>query len=232
YHPTPEEIQRADGKPVSLGKGQLPTDSVVVAEWNDEAGVRAAFDAHPDQISAIICEPMLSNSGCIPPETGFLEFLREFTKQQGALLIFDEVITGFRLDLRGAQGFYGVTPDLATYGKAVGAGTALSILAGSARYMDLIADGAVIHAGTLNGNPLALAAAKASLETLSRGSGAVFAGMHALGTRLRKGLEEMLSAKGHQVNTVGEGPVFQLSFMGSAPRNYRETLAADKQIYS
>jgi glutamate-1-semialdehyde 2,1-aminomutase len=204
----------------------------VIAEWNDEAGVRAAFEAHPEEISAIICEPQLCNSGCIPPKPGFLEFLREFSEKQGAVLIFDEVITGFRLGLSGGQGFYGVTPDLATFGKAAGAGTPLSILAGKAKYMDLIANGEVIHAGTLNGNPISLAATKASLEELSRDNGAVFKRLHARGKRLREGLSKILTHAGHKVVVVGENPVFQLSFMEAVPESYRGTMRADKQLYS
>jgi len=168
YHPTREEIEAAHGRPVPVGAGQLPPASVVVAEWNDREQVETVFATHAGEISAVICEPLLANSGCIPPAPGFLEFLREITRQEEALLIFDEVITGFRLDLRGAQGFYGVTPDLATYGKAVGGGVSFSVLAGKARYMELISAGTVVHAGTLNGNPLSLAAAKAALQALSR----------------------------------------------------------------
>ena len=103
---------------------------------------------------------LLCNSGCLPADEGFLAFLRETATREGALLIFDEVITGFRLALGGAQEFYGVTPDLATYAKAAAGGLPLSILAGRRKYMNWIADGRVVHAGTLNGNPLALAAAR------------------------------------------------------------------------
>src|SRR5207342_78987 len=105
---------------------------------------------HGIEIASVICEPLLANSGCIPPEPGFLEHLRALTRQYGALLIFDEVITGFRLHLQGAQGFYGVTPDLATYAKAAAGGAPLSVLAGRSEYMSLIESGRVVHAGTLN----------------------------------------------------------------------------------
>ncbi len=232
YHPTLEEIERSAGKPVGAGKGQLPPEQAVVAQWNDEESVRAAFSRNAGRIAAVLCEPLMCNSGCIPPEAGFLEFLREISLREGALLIFDEVITGFRLDLHGAQGFYGVIPDLATYAKAVGAGTPLSVLAGKAEYMELIARGEVIHAGSLNGNPLSLAAAKAALEELAADGGAVYRKMHQLGNRLRKGLERILRDAGHSVVTCGEGPVFQLLFMNRAPRNYRELLEADEGLSS
>lgn len=130
YHPSAEQLAGWDGRPILCGAGRSPAENAVIAEWNCRESVERAFAAHPGAISAIICEPLLANSGCIPPRPGFLEFLRETANREGALLIFDEVITGFRLHLAGAQGFYGVTPDLATYAKAVGAGAPLSVLAG------------------------------------------------------------------------------------------------------
>lgn len=117
---------------------------------------------HPDQISAIICEPLLANSGCIPAEPGFLEFLRHTASVYGALLIFDEVITELRQELGGAQTRYRVTPNLATFARAVGAGLPLSVLAARREYMQLIASGEVVHAGTLNGNPVVLAGERAA----------------------------------------------------------------------
>jgi len=232
YQPAIEQIRAAGGAPVPVGNGQLPADHVVVAEWNSRKDVEAAFAAHPEEISAVICEPLLCNNGCIPPEAGFLEFLREKTETEGALLIFDEVITGFRLGLHGAQGLYGVTPDLATYAKAVGSGTPLSVLAGRSKYMDLISNGSVVHTGTLNGNPVVLAAAKAALEILSRDEGAVYETMRRRGEHLRRGLETMLRSAGYAVVTAGEGTVFHLSFLDRPARNYRELLAADKALYS
>ncbi len=232
YHPTLDEIGRAQGKPVGTGSGQLPPATVAVAEWNDRAGVEQAFTANPGEISALICEPMLCNSGCIPPDEGFLEFLRDITARHGALLIFDEVITGFRLGLGGAQERYRVTPDLATYAKAVGAGTPLSVLAGKREFMDLIASGKVVHAGTLNGNPLALAAANAALDELSADSGAIYSAMRRRGEKLRLELERMLRSRGLPAVTNGEGAVFHISFNNRKPRSYRDTLAADDALYS
>lgn len=122
YHPSLEQIEHLESGSLGEGGGQLCPRTAVVAQWNDIASVEDAFAAHYGTISAIICEPLMCNSGCIPPEPGFLEFLREISRKEGSLLIFDEVITGFRLGLAGAQGFYGVTPDLATYAKAIGGG--------------------------------------------------------------------------------------------------------------
>lgn len=232
YHPTREQMEAAKGGPVGAGLGQLQPDTVAVAEWNDRAAVERLFRENAGQISAVVCEPMLCNSGCIPPEPGFLEFLRDITAKAGALLIFDEVITGFRLALGGAQERYNVVPDLATYAKAVGAGLPLSVLAGKRECMDLIASGQVVHAGTLNGNPLSLAAAKAALDILAANSGAIYSDLQRRGERLRSGLERMLRARGLTVVTNGEGAVFHISFQERKPRTYRDTLEANAALYS
>ncbi len=232
YHPSREQIERAQDRPVPVGCGQRPDGAAVVAQWNDPASVERAFAAHGPEISAIICEPLLANSGSIPPEPGFLEFLRGFTRENGALLIFDEVITGFRLAYGGAQERYGVLPDLSTFAKAVGGGTPLSVLAGLHCYMEKIASGSVVHAGTLNGNPICLAAAKATLDVLLSKGSEGYEQLNRRAQRLRAGLESILRAKGLTVCTCGDGTVFTLSFSAAPPRNYRDTLAASRDLYS
>lgn len=232
YHPTYEQLQSSDGRAISVGRGQISGGNAVIARWNDRASVEAAFAAHSGDISAILCEPLLCNSGCIPAEPGFLQFLRDISRRESALLIFDEVITGFRVARGGAQELYGVTPDVATYAKAVGGGTALSVLAGHREYMDFIAEGRVVHAGTLNGNLIALAAANAVLECLSRGGGEIYRELQRRGRALRHGLEEILVARGYRVITCGEGAVFSLLFLDKRPREYRDLLEVNKQLYS
>lgn len=232
YHPSPEEIESACGRPIPAGAGQLPHGTAVIAQWNDTESVRRAFEEHGRELSAVICEPLLANSGCIPPEPGFLEFLRKVTHENGALLIFDEVITGFRLAYGGAQERYGVLPDVATFAKAVGAGTPLSVLAGRRDYMERIAAGAVLHAGTLNGNPLSLAAARAGLDLLRAQGPAGYDCLRRRATRLREGLESILCAAGFTVSTCGDGPVFSLRFTACPPRNYRDTLQAPRGLNS
>ena len=231
YHPTAEEIRKAAGQPIPVGLGQHAHDTVVVAEWNDRAAVERAFEAHGHEISAIICEPLLCNSGCLPPADGFLPFLRDITSGAGTLLIFDEVITGFRLGLGGAQAYYGVTPDLATYAKALGGGAPVSALAGRREFMEWVASGKVLHAGTLNGNPLSLAAAAATLNILARNGGELYDHLWRQGERLRTGIEQILGNAGLMVITSGVGPVFQVSFMPARATNYRELLAADTALY-
>jgi len=229
YHPSQEQIDFAPCRPVQEGLGQLPPTTTVIAQWNDIESVRAAFALHEGEISAIICEPLMCNSGCIAPRPGFLQFLRSITREHGALLIFDEVITGFRLGISGAQGFYDVLPDLATYAKAVGAGTPLSVLAGKLQFMDLINRGEVVHAGTLNGNPLALSAARAALSYLMRESGVTYSGLFRRGERLRDGIRTALERSGHDICVAGVGPVFHISFTDRQPHNYRDMLAVDRQ---
>lgn len=232
YHPSLEQIAAANGAPVGEGLGQLDRGTAVVVEWNDAAGVAAAFERNAGQISAVICEPLLCNSGCIPAQPGFLEFLREITARDGALLIFDEVITGFRLALGGAQQYYGVTADVATYGKAIGGGAPLSVLAGKAELMERIAAGAVVHAGTLNGNVMALSAARAVLDVLSRDHGGVYRDLHRRGQRLRSGVQDLLTGHGLEVVTSGEGPVFSLLFLDRQPQTYRDLLGANRELYA
>ena len=232
YHPTLHQMKDSKDSCIGVGAGQRKDREIIIAQWNDKVSVESLFSAYPNQIAAVICEPLLCNSGCIPPDPGFLELLREITQREGTLLIFDEVITGFRLGLKGAQGFYGVIPDLATYAKAIGGGTPLSVLAGKQEFMDLIADGKVVHAGTLNGNPLALSAAKAVLAHLSENHEMLYPELFRRGTALRTGIVDILTERGYQVVTSGEGPVFHLSFMRDQPRNYRDLLSADQQLYS
>ena len=232
YHPTSDEISKAHGASIPVGTGQRDHGDAIVVEWNDSKAVENMFHQYGDQMSAVICEPLLCNSGCIPAEPGFLEFLRSITQANRALLIFDEVITGFRLGLGGAQEHYGVVPDLATFAKAVGGGMPLSVLAGKNEFLDLISTGKVVHAGTLNGNPIVLAAAKATLETLAANDGQAYKNMWGFGEKLRKGVHSRFQRKGIPVVTTGGGPVFQVLLQEQAPRNYRETLASDKSLYT
>lgn len=232
YKPTKTAIDAAGGAPIPVGLGQRANAEAVVVEWNDREAVARAFEQNPDTIAAVICEPILCNSGCIAPESGFLQFLRDITRQYQSLLILDEVITGFRLALGGAQEHFGVVPDLATYAKAVGGGLPLSVLAGSRSLMDYIARGEVVHAGTLNGNPISLIAAKTVICELAADEGAAYRVLWTNGETLRNGIENILRSHGFPVITSGGGPVFHVSFMEERARNYRDTLAADTKLYS
>ena len=176
------------GEPDSAGVPADVARHTLVAEYNDLASVEAIFAAHPDSVAAVIVEPVAANNGVIPPAPGFLAGLRELTTRHGALLIFDEVITGFRLALGGAQAYYGVTPDLSTLGKIVGGGLPAAVYGGRADVMARVSpEGPVYQAGTLSGNPLATAAGIATL-TILRDDPGIYRRLAEKGAALAEGL--------------------------------------------
>ena len=176
------------GEPDSAGVPADVARHTLVAEYNDLASVEAIFAAHPDSVAAVIVEPVAANNGVIPPAPGFLAGLRELTTRHGALLIFDEVITGFRLALGGAQAYYGVTPDLSTLGKIVGGGLPAAVYGGRADVMAMVSpEGPVYQAGTLSGNPLATAAGIATLSILRDDPG-IYRRLAEKGAALAEGL--------------------------------------------
>ena len=153
--------------PDSAGVPKDDTKNTLVAEYNDKDSVQKLFDENKDQIAAVIVEPVAANMGLVLPEEGFLEFLREITKDHGSLLIFDEVITGFRLAFGGAAEYFGVTPDMVTYGKIIGAGMPVGAYGGRREIMEMVSPaGPVYQAGTLSGNPIAMAAGLTQLKYL------------------------------------------------------------------
>jgi glutamate-1-semialdehyde 2,1-aminomutase len=204
-------------------------DEFILLPYNDPQLLERVIRERSAEIATVILEPVMCNSGCIPPQPGFLETLRDLCDQFGIVLIFDEVVTGFRLGLAGAQGFYGVTPDLAVFGKALGSGYPISVLAGRESLMKHIADGSVIHAGTMNsGNP-SIAAALATIEVLE--SEDVYSRLFANGKRLMSGLETAAAEAGVDVLVQGLGPMFHLAFTNlSSARDYRDVLRFDKAM--
>ena len=176
------------GEPDSAGVPADVARHTLVAEYNDLASVEAIFAAHPDSVAAVIVEPVAANNGVIPPAPGFLAGLRELTTRHGALLVFDEVITGFRLALGGAQAYYGVTPDLSTLGKIVGGGLPAAVYGGRADVMAMVSpEGPVYQAGTLSGNPLATAAGIATLSIMREDPG-IYRRLAEKGAALAEGL--------------------------------------------
>ena len=176
------------GEPDSAGVPADVARHTLVAEYNDLASVEAIFAAHPDSVAAVIVEPVAANNGVILPAPGFLSGLRELTTRHGALLIFDEVITGFRLALGGAQAYYGVTPDLSTLGKIVGGGLPAAVYGGRADVMAMVSpEGPVYQAGTLSGNPLATTAGIATLSILREDPG-IYRRLAEKGAALAEGL--------------------------------------------
>src|SRR5688572_2592588 len=174
------------GHPDSLGVPASFTQHTIVAPFNDEAAVREVFEANRGQIAGIIVEPVPGNAGLYAPRPGYLDFLRRITSEHGALLIFDEVMTGFRLAFGGAQERFGITPDLSCFGKIIGGGLPVGAFGGRADIMDCLAPlGAVYQAGTLSGNPLAMAAGITALNELR--SSDAYVQLEKLGAELESG---------------------------------------------
>ena len=205
------------GHPSSAGVPEEYARLTLVAEYNDVEGLKRLFAERGEEIAAVIFEPVVGNSGVIPPSAEFLKALRELTREHGALLIVDEVMTGFRLAFGGATERYHLEPDLVTLGKVMGGGLPAAAYAGRAEIMEKLAPlGPVYQAGTLSGNPLAMAAGKKTLELLKENPG-FYARLETLGEKLAAGLAEVLTAAGvpHTINRVGsmltvfftEGPV-------------------------
>ena len=170
-------------------------------------------------------EPVLCNSGCILPQEGYLSQIREICTRHGALLLFDEVITGFRIDPGGAQKHYGVTPDLATFGKAAGGGVPLSVIAGRREIMEQLFTGGVAFGGTFNGNPLSLAGAHAALEEIARDNGAALRRANQTGATLIEGIRRIARDRGLPLLVSGFGAAFAVHFTARKElREYRDIL--------
>lgn len=193
---------------------------ILVLPWNDIPALSAAFAAEPGRIAAVITEAMMGNNGCFEAAPGFLTALRQLCSEHGALFILDEVITGFRLSLQGAQGNYLLTgnlgPDLAVYGKAIGNGLPIGVVAGKRRYMDLLADGTVNHSGTFNGNSLAIAAAVATLAKLRLRGQQFYVDLATHGHKLMDALRVIGSESGMPLQVRGPGPIFWVT-LGEDP---------------
>ncbi|MEP7198873.1 MAG: aspartate aminotransferase family protein [Chloroflexota bacterium] len=226
----PREAPRA--VPGSGGMAQSVLDEVIVLPWNDLALVEQTLAAHGHEIAALITEPIMVNTGGCQPRPGFLAGLRELCTRYGVVLIFDEVITGFRVALGGAQELYGVTPDLATFAKGIAAGFPLSAIAGKREIMDLITRGVVLHGGTYNTHPMVMAAANATVKHLECNRTQIYSHLFAMGERLRGGLMEMCERKGVPVLLGGVGPVVQMAFtQRDAFNDYRDYLERDVVLY-
>ncbi|RSN68475.1 aspartate aminotransferase family protein [Actinomadura sp. WAC 06369] len=217
-----------------LSGGILPEalGSTLIAEFNDLDSVRSLYEAHPDRIAAVIMEPIPHNVGALVPTREFAEGLRALTAEQGSLLIFDEVITGFRHALGGYQEICGVTPDLTTFGKAMGNGYPIAGLAGPRRLMEHFssAGGDVLLAGTFNGNPVSSAAAIATITYL-RDNPDFYRRTHALGDRMRAGLDGICAELGIAATAAGFGGVFALYFTGAPIRGYRDLMRNNDAAY-
>jgi glutamate-1-semialdehyde 2,1-aminomutase len=219
------------GVPSSPGVPAGCTRDTIVAEFNDLAAVEAAFHANTGQVAAVILEPVVGNMGTVLPRDGFLQGLRELTQKHGALLIFDEVITGFRLSLGGAQQVFRIKPDLTVLGKIVGGGLPVGAFGGRSDVMDKIMPvGPVFQAGTLSGNPLAMASGIATLRELQEHP--PYERLERLTTWLVRGLHEAAHDAGvpHVVPHIAS--LFTLFFNPSAVTNYTEAKRSDTQAFA
>lgn len=220
------------GVPSSPGVPEEIGSLTMVLPYNDVSAVRRAFQKDGDKIAAVIVEPVAANMGVVPPQPGFLETLREVTAKASSLLIFDEVITGFRLAYNGAQGFFGIEPDLTCLGKIIGGGLPVGAYGGRKEIMDVVApEGPVYQAGTLSGNPLAVQAGITTLEYLAAGEQSLYKELEEKAIYLERGLLEAAQDAGVplQVNRVGS--LLSLFFTNSSVTNLEETLSADQERY-
>lgn len=216
--------------PGTAGMTPGSSEGLLLAPWNDLEALQRIVEPHAGDIAAIIMEPVMCNSGCIEPLPGYLAAVRELCDRIGALLVFDEVITGFRVAAGGAQEWYGVTPDLTVLGKALASGMQVSALAGRAEVMGSISDGRVAHAGTFNSQPVSMAGALATLRLIADGRERIYPGMRARGRELMAALRAEADAAGVPALVTGPGPVFQVAFTDAAEiTGYRGFAAADHE---
>ncbi|MCI8406576.1 MAG: glutamate-1-semialdehyde 2,1-aminomutase [Oscillospiraceae bacterium] len=218
------------GSPDSLGVPPEAAKDTLVAEYNDLSSAEALFARFPGEIACVIVEPAAANMGLIPPEPGFLQGLRELCSCHGALLIFDEVITGFRLAPGGAQEYYGVEADLVTYGKIIGGGMPVGAYGGRRELMEQVAPcGGVYQAGTLSGNPIAMAAGLAQLSLLEP---ALYQRLEELGRRLEEGLLEIVRRRSLGVTIHRAGSLACVFFREGPVRSYRDALRSDVKAFA
>ena len=221
---------------VSLGIPECPGIVSSLAEktlnrpYNNIAKVRELFENEGKQIAAVIVEPIGGNMGVVPPKPGFLEALREITQKAGTLLIFDEVITGFRVSLGGAQKLYGVTPDITCLGKIIGGGLPVGAYGGSRQVMDHISPvGSIYQAGTLSGNPLAMAAGNVMLDLLSREG--VYESLEQKSARLCQGLKQNVEDLGIQAQFTRVGSMFSMFFTAQAIVDFETVKSCDTDLF-
>ena len=219
------------GLPDSPGVPQGATAATLTVPYNDLEAVKALFAENKDEVAGVILEPVVGNAGFIPPEAGFLEGLREVTKEEKALLVFDEVMTGFRIAYGGAQAKFGVTPDLTTMGKVIGGGLPVGAYGGRADVMKLVAPaGPMYQAGTLSGNPLAMTAGITSLELLQRPG--TYERLEAVTSRLMDGILEAGRGAGFPISGSSISGMFGFFFREEPVRNFSEAKSARNALFA
>ncbi len=218
--------------PDSKGIPKNSVQNTLQVPFNDTAALTALLEKNSGEVAAVIVEPVMGNVGPIPPEEGYLSDIRKITRENDVLLILDEVITGFRLALGGAQDFYGIDADLTILGKIVGGGFPIGVLGGKREIMELVApSGAVYQAGTFSGNPVSITAGLKTIEILERER--VPQRINNLGERMRSALREIVQDSGVEGSVSGVGSMFKVFFSagGITVRNYADALGCDKNKY-
>jgi len=219
------------GTPSSPGVPKAFTDKTLLAKYNDIDSVERLFKKYGDKIAAVILEPVAANMGVVPPQKGFLKSLKKITKNQGALLIFDEVITGFRLGMGGAQKAYGVVPDITCLGKIIGGGLPVGAFGGRKEIMNMVAPvGPMYQAGTLSGNPLAMAAGMATLTKLNKRGN--YKKLKDLTENLVEGLQDIITKLEIKASINSVESMFTLFFTDPPPHDYGSALTSDTKKYS
>jgi glutamate-1-semialdehyde 2,1-aminomutase len=213
--------------PWTQGLPEHSGEEFIILPWNDLALLKATVASRYKEIAAIITEPVMCNSGCILPAEGFLQGLRDICDEYDIALIFDEVITGFRVGLGGAQQHYQVTPDLSVFAKAMGSGYPISVIAGKKKWMQLIEEAKVIHAGTMNSGNAPVAAALATIEILEAEK--PYERLYKYGQKMMEGLRQAATDSGHDLLVQGLGPMFHIGFTSlRTVNNFRDTLTYNK----
>jgi glutamate-1-semialdehyde 2,1-aminomutase len=223
---SPNPIRMQPGIPNSV------LQDILIVPWNRLDILEKVIQRHAHEIAAVIVEPVMVNNGVIPPREGFLEGLREVTKRNDIVLIFDEILTGFRMGLGGAQEYYGVMPDLTVFGKGMGGGYPMAGFGGISNIMDLIAEGKVGHFGTYNSNSLCVTATLATLKELRKDQGAVFKRMTKMGEKLMEGIKRIFLDNELPVVLQGPGTFFSLLFTDKPVVSYRDTFRVNSALYS
>lgn len=220
------------GIPGSAGVPEEIAHLTLALPYNDIAALEAAFDAHPDRIAAVIIEPIVGNAGCIPPSPGYLAALRALTLREGALLILDEVMTGFRVALGGACQLYSLDPDLITLGKIVGGGLPVGVFGGKRALMDQLAPlGPVYQAGTLSGNPLAMAAGIATISHLQAHAAEIYPKLEATSKAVFEGVAAEAESAGIHLTTNRVGSMGTWFFNPNPVTNYEEAAKSDTAAF-
>jgi len=232
----PSPVSGLETSPMKLpyfpGIPEEVAKTVIVAQWNNPTSLERILKKHSADVAAVITEPIMANQGIIPPDPDYLKQLRELTVKYDVLLIFDEVLTGFRVAKGGAQELYGVKPDLACYAKAIGGGAPVAAVTGKREVMSLIGPGRIAFGGTYNANPLSLAASKATLQTLFENDGEAFRRMTDIGAKMKARLSETFKAAGYHVVINNVGPLLSIYFTKLRKiASYRQAIQSDTEKY-